>query len=49
MRRFGGSDGKPGNVVAGFAGGTADALTLFERLEARLEEFPGQLTRAATR
>ena len=30
------------------AGGTADALTLFERLEARLEEFPGQLTRAAT-
>jgi ATP-dependent protease HslVU (ClpYQ) peptidase subunit len=31
-----------------FAGGTADALTLFERLESRLEEFPGQLTRAAT-
>lgn len=30
------------------AGGTADALTLFERLEQRLEEFPGQLTRAAT-
>lgn len=36
-----------GSVVAGFAGATADALTLFERLEAKLEQFPGQLTRAA--
>jgi ATP-dependent HslUV protease subunit HslV len=37
------SDGK---VVAGFAGATADAFTLFERLEAKLEKHPGQLTRA---
>ena len=34
-------------VVAGFAGSTADALTLFERLEAKLEKHGGQLTRAA--
>lgn len=34
-------------AVAGFAGSTADALTLFERLEGRLEEHPGQLRRAA--
>lgn len=33
-------------VVAGFAGSTADAFTLLERLEERLEEHPGQLTRA---
>lgn len=36
-----------GKVVAGFAGATADALTLFERLESKLEQFSGQLTRAA--
>lgn len=36
-----------GSVIAGFAGATADALTLFERLETRLEQHPGQLTRAA--
>ena len=36
-----------GSVIAGFAGATADALTLFERLESRLEQHPGQLTRAA--
>jgi ATP-dependent HslUV protease subunit HslV len=36
-----------GDVIAGFAGATADALTLFERLEAKLEQFPGQLPRAA--
>jgi ATP-dependent HslUV protease subunit HslV len=36
-----------GNVLAGFAGATADAFTLFERLESKLEQFPGQLTRAA--
>ncbi len=36
-----------GDVVAGFAGATADAFTLFERLEAKLEQYPGQLTRAA--
>ena len=35
-----------GEVMAGFAGATADALTLFERLEAKLEQYPGQLTRA---
>ncbi|MGN0920445.1 MAG: ATP-dependent protease subunit HslV [Cellvibrio sp.] len=34
-------------VLAGFAGGTADAFTLFERFEAKLEEHNGQLTRAA--
>ena len=36
-----------GSVVAGFAGATADAMTLFERLEAKLEQYQGQLTRAA--
>jgi len=35
-----------GSIVAGFAGATADAFTLFERLEAKLEQHPGQLTRA---
>ena len=35
-----------GNVIAGFAGATADAFTLFERLEAKLEKHPGQLTQA---
>lgn len=35
-----------GSVIAGFAGATADAFTLFERLESRLEQYPGQLTRA---
>jgi ATP-dependent HslUV protease subunit HslV len=35
-----------GAVMAGFAGATADAFTLFERLEAKLEQHPGQLTRA---
>ena len=33
-------------VLAGFAGATADAFTLFERLEAKLEQYPEQLTRA---
>ena len=33
-------------VIAGFAGATADAMTLFERLEAKLEQHPGQLARA---
>jgi ATP-dependent HslUV protease subunit HslV len=41
VRRLG--DGK---VIGGFAGATADAFTLFERLEAKLEQYPGQLTRA---
>ncbi|MFY9833644.1 MAG: ATP-dependent protease subunit HslV [Methylocystis sp.] len=35
-----------GDVIAGFAGATADAFTLFERLESKLEQYPGQLTRA---
>ena len=35
-----------GQVLAGFAGATADAFTLLERLEAKLERFPGQLERA---
>ncbi len=42
VRRLGG-----GSILAGFAGATADAFTLFERLEAKLEQYPGQLTRAA--
>lgn len=35
-----------GSVIGGFAGATADAFTLFERLEAKLEQYPGQLVRA---
>ena len=49
VRRIGGGpDGGPkgGDVIAGFAGATADAFTLLERLEAKLERFPGQLERA---
>ena len=42
VRRLGKDD-----VIGGFAGATADAFTLFERLEAKLEQYPGQLTRAA--
>ena len=42
VRRLGG-----GQVIGGFAGATADAFTLFERLELKLDEHPGQLTRAA--
>ena len=47
VRRLGpgGPDGQ--GVIGGFAGATADAFTLFERLEAKLERYPGQLTRAA--
>lgn len=41
LRRLGG-----GQVIAGFAGSTADAFTLFERLENKLEQYPSQLTRA---
>src|SRR6185312_13424591 len=36
-----------GDVIGGFAGATADAFTLFERLEAKLDQYPGQLTRAS--
>jgi ATP-dependent HslUV protease, peptidase subunit HslV len=35
-----------GHVIGGFAGATADAFTLFERLEAKLEQYPAQLLRA---
>jgi ATP-dependent HslUV protease subunit HslV len=38
--------GPGGSVIVGFAGATADAFALFERLEAKLEAHPGQLTRA---
>jgi ATP-dependent HslUV protease subunit HslV len=48
VRRIGavGDDGQ-GKVIAGFAGATADAFTLFERLERKLEQHRGQLMRAA--
>ena len=36
-----------GKVIGGFAGATADAFTLFERLEAKLEQYPDQLMRAS--
>jgi len=36
-----------GNVLVGFAGATADAFTLFERFEAKLKEYSGDITRAA--
>ena len=39
--------GAKGEIIAGFAGATADAFTLFERLEQKLERFPGNLQRAA--
>ncbi len=42
VRRLGADD----KVIAGFAGATADAFALFERLEGKLEKHPGQLTRA---
>ena len=38
--------GADGSVIAGFAGATADAFTLIERLEAKLEQYPDQLARA---
>jgi|TARA_R110002126_G_scaffold3263_1_gene18463 ATP-dependent HslUV protease subunit HslV len=38
--------GRDSDIITGFAGATADAFTLFERLEAKLEAHPGQLTRA---
>lgn len=38
---------KDGQILAGFAGAVADAFTLFERLEEKLERYPGNLTRAS--
>ncbi|MES2137582.1 MAG: ATP-dependent protease subunit HslV [Pseudomonadota bacterium] len=43
VRRF----GEGGKVIGGFAGATADAFTLFERLEKKLEQYNGQLLRSA--
>jgi len=45
LRRLGKGEASS-QVIAGFAGATADALTLFERLEGKLEQHPGQLARA---
>src|SRR4051812_18235167 len=39
--------GRGGEVTAGLAGATADAFTLLDRLEKKLEQYPGQLMRAA--
>ena len=39
--------GEGGKVVAGFAGATADAFTLFERFESKLQQYNGNLTRSA--
>ncbi len=48
VRRLGASDDSGrGKVIAGFAGATADAFTLFDRLEKKLEQHHGQLMRAA--
>src|SRR6476660_5693897 len=46
VRRIGAGGSGGGKVLAGFAGATADAFTLLERLEAKLERFPDQLERA---
>lgn len=47
VRRLGEGGPDKGKVIAGFAGATADAFTLFERLEKKLEQYSGQLLRAA--
>src|SRR5690606_19549724 len=47
VRRLGEGGPDKGKVIAGFAGATADAFTLFERLERKLEQYRGQLMRAA--
>ena len=47
VRPLGAKGAEGGQVIAGFAGATADAFTLFERLEAKLERHQGQLLRAA--
>jgi ATP-dependent HslUV protease subunit HslV len=47
VRRIGEGGPEKGKVIAGFAGATADAFTLFERLEKKLEQYSGQLLRAA--
>ena len=47
VRRIGEGGSEKGKVIVGFAGATADAFTLFERLESKLEQYRGQLMRAA--
>jgi len=47
VRRIGEGGPEKGKVIAGFAGATADAFTLFERLEKKLEQYSGQLMRAS--
>ena len=47
VRRLGAKDDKGGSVIGGFAGATADAFTLFERLERKLEQYHGALMRSA--
>ena len=47
VRRLGEGGAEKGKVIGGFAGATADAFTLFERLEKKLEQHSGQLLRAA--
>ena len=47
VRRIGEGGPEKGKVIAGFAGATADAFTLFERLERKLEQYNGQLMRAS--
>ncbi|MDF1776454.1 MAG: ATP-dependent protease subunit HslV [Rhizobiaceae bacterium] len=47
VRRIGTNKDGGNEVIAGFAGATADAFTLLERLEAKLEQYPGQLMRAS--
>jgi ATP-dependent HslUV protease, peptidase subunit HslV len=47
VRRLGDGGVEKGKVITGFAGATADAFTLFERLERKLEQYRGQLMRAA--
>jgi ATP-dependent HslUV protease subunit HslV len=47
VRRLGAQESNGGSVIGGFAGATADAFTLFERLERKLEQHHGALMRAA--
>ncbi len=47
VRQLGAGGPKGNKVIGGFAGATADAFTLFERLEAKLEQYPDQLLRAS--
>jgi len=46
VRRLGPNNKNGGDVIAGFAGATADAFALFERLEAKIDQHPGNLARA---